>query len=94
MIDGEEYFIDANHKFAKLYRYSRGHRFVFHIGCWCRARGGGESDTGSLWYWLDNPTQIISIEYDHQGNSYAEDHHFVFKDYVTMVLKDVIFRRL
>jgi len=87
-IDGEKHYVDANYNFVKLLRYKAGQKLIISIRRWCRAVGlsRGDPETGSLWYWLDEPTPIFHLEYSHDGSDYVEQHHFSY-DSAMMRLK-------
>jgi hypothetical protein len=93
-IDGDRHYVDANYKFVRLFRHKAGQKFIFTIGRWCRAIGisRGEPATESLWYWIEDPTQIIVVEYSYHGMNYAEDHYFVFNNGVDKVLQKAVLR--
>jgi len=88
-IDGEKHYVDANYNFVKLLRYKAGQKLIVSIRRWCRAVGLSRDDpaTGSLWYWLDDLTQILQLGYSHDGTNYVEQHHFSFDSGVEMRLK-------
>jgi hypothetical protein len=87
-IDGDKHYVDANYNFVKLLRYKAGQKLIVSIRRWCRAVGLSRDDpeTGSLWYWLDDPTPIFHLEYSHGGLDYVEQHHFSY-DSAMMRLK-------
>lgn len=91
-IDGDKHFVDANYNFVRLLRYKAGQKSIVSIGRWCRAIGisRNEPATDSLWYWIEEPTQLLRLEYSYNGLNYAEEHHFTFKDATTMLLHNTV----
>lgn len=81
-IDGERHYTDANDGFLRLFRFKAGQKIIFTIGRWCRAILLSKDDprTGTLWYWIDDPTEVIAIEYSYKNVSYIERHSFGFED--------------
>jgi hypothetical protein len=88
-IDGEKHYVDANYNFVKLFRYKAGQKLIVSIRRWCRAvlLSRGDTATGTLWYWIDDPTMILHLEYSHNGANHVEQHHFSFDSGVEVRLK-------
>jgi len=88
VIDGEEEFVDASYRFLRLVRARAGQKFIVAISRWCRAIGMSRDEplTLSIAYWLEQPSQVVSIEYVHAGKRYLEEHVFEFASDTRMAL--------
>ena len=91
VIDGEEEFVDARYRFLRLVRVRADQKFIVSISRWCRAIGMSRNEplTLSINYWLERPSQVISIEYVYAGKRFMEEHIFGFAVNTRMILVSV-----
>ena len=95
-IDEEKIYVNDSYRFLKLFPLQANQKVLLSIQCWCRAIGisRGEPETASLWYWLDDSRQIISLEYTVGDSRYMEEHTFAFTSAGVMTREDAKVRKL
>ena len=93
-LNGENRYLDRNYHLYKVISMSKGSLYSLATSRYCKAaRYPNEIRTSSIWYWIDEPEQILEIRYIREGIIFTELHHFYFPERVLTFQKATI-RRL
>lgn len=92
--NGENCYLDGNYHLHKFITISRGSLSSLATSRYCKpARYPDERGTSSIWYWIDNPEQILELRYIRDGINFSESHHFYFPEHILTFQKASV-RRL